>query len=63
MRTTLDIPEELISEALEITHSRTKTELIKLALENIIKQNKILGLKKYRGKLDLDIDLNILRQR
>lgn len=63
MRTTLDIPEELINEALRITQSRTKTELIKLALENIIQKNKIKGLKKYRGKIDLDIDLNTLRKR
>ena len=63
MRTTLDIPEDLINEALRITHSRTKTELIKLALENIIRKNKIMGLKKYRGKIDLDIDLNTLRKR
>ena len=63
MRTTLDIPEGLINEALKITQSRTKTELIKLALENIIQKNKILGLKKFRGKLDLDIDLNSLRNR
>ncbi len=63
MRTTLDIPEELINKALRITQSRTKTELIKLALENIIQKNKIMGLKKYRGKIDLDIDLNTLRKR
>ncbi|MCH7764769.1 MAG: type II toxin-antitoxin system VapB family antitoxin [Candidatus Marinimicrobia bacterium] len=63
MRTTLDIPEDLVTEALKLTHSRTKTDLIKLALESIIKQNKILGLKKYRGKLDLDLDLNVLRNR
>ena len=63
MRTTLDIPEALISEALKITQIRTKTELIKLALENIIQKNKIIGLKKFRGKVDLDIDLNSLRKR
>jgi len=63
MRTTLDIPETLINEALKITQSRTKTELIKLALENIIQKNKITDLKKFKGKLDLNIDLNSLRKR
>ena len=63
MRTTLDIPEGLINEALKITQSRTKTEVIKLALENIIQKNKIKGLKKFKGKFDLDIDLNTLRNR
>ncbi len=63
MRTTLDIPEALINEALKMTHAKTKTELIKLALENLIQRNKIRELKKFRGKLDLDIDLNALRKR
>lgn len=63
MRTTLDIPETLINEALKITQSRTKTELIKLALENIIQKNKLMALKDFRGKLDLNIDLDSLRKR
>jgi Arc/MetJ family transcription regulator len=63
MRTTLDIPENLMNEALLITHSKTKTELIKLALENIIQKNKIMELKNYRGKINLDVDLNSLRKR
>ena len=63
MRKTLDIPEEQINEALKITHSRTKTELIKLALENLIQKNKIKALKRYRGKVDLEIDLDSLRKR
>ena len=63
MRTTLDIPERLINRALKITRSRTKTDLIKLALENIIQKDKIQILKKFRGKVDLDINLNALRKR
>lgn len=63
MRTTLDIPEHLLLEAMKITHSRTKTETIKCALENIIQKNKIQKLKKYRGKVDLDINLDVLRKR
>lgn len=63
MRTTLDIPQDLIDEALKITHSKTKTELIKLALENIIQKNRIRSLKNYRGKVDINIDLDSLRKR
>ena len=63
MRTTLDIPERLINRALKITRSRTKTDLIKLALENIIQKDKIQILKKFRGKVELDINLNALRKR
>jgi Arc/MetJ family transcription regulator len=63
MRTTLDIPESLISEAMLITKTQTKTEVIKLALENLIQKEKIQDIKKYFGKVNLDIDLDLLRNR
>jgi Arc/MetJ family transcription regulator len=63
MRTTIDIPEDLINEAMDITQSATKTDLIKMALSNIIQKNKIKSLKNYKGKLDLDINLDIIRNR
>ena len=63
MRTTLDIPENLMAEALEITNARTKTDLIKLALRNIIRKNHIQALKQFRGKISLDIDLEAVRKR
>ena len=63
MRTTLDLPETLISEAKKITHLKTKTDVIVYALENLIQNAKIDKIKEYKGKIKLDIDLNILRQR
>jgi len=63
MRTTLDLPETLIAEALALTHIQTKTDLIKTALINLIQKEKIKDIKNYFGKIDLDIDLNTLRKR
>ncbi len=63
MRTTLDLPSSLIEEAMELTHIKTKTELIKTALRNMVQQEKINELKDYFGKVDLDIDLEMLRDR
>jgi len=63
MRTTIDIPEDLINEAMRVTKSPTKTELIKMALLNIIQRNKIQSLKNFKGKIDLEIDLETLRNR
>jgi len=63
MRTTLDLPEDLITQAMEATHIKTKTQLIIVALEDLIRKTRISGLKKYKGKIDLDIDLNALRSR
>jgi hypothetical protein len=63
MRTTLDIPEDLLNEAMKATHINTKTKVIITALEDLIKKSKISGLKKFKGRVDLDIDLNALRGR
>jgi len=63
MRTTLDLPETLIDEAMALTHIQTKTDVIKTALMNLIQKEKIKDIKTYYGKLDLDIDLNVLRNR
>ena len=63
MRTTLELPDKLVQEALTLTKISTKTELIKYSLENIIQREKIKGLTKYFGKLQLDIDLDKLRNR
>ena len=63
MRTTLELPDTLVKEAMSLTKISTKTELIKYALENVIQREKIKGLKNYFGKLQLDIDLNKLRSR
>ncbi len=63
MRTTLDLPENLINEAMALTKIKTKTDLIKTALLNLIQKEKIKNIKKYFGKLDLDIDLDLIRER
>ncbi len=63
MRTTLDLPENLLIDAMKATHIETKTKVIITALEELIRKKKIAGLKKFKGKLDLDIDMNKLRDR
>ena len=64
MRTTLDLPEELVTEAMKATHIRTKTKVIITALEELIRKSKISELQQFKGTLDdLDIDLDTLRGR
>jgi hypothetical protein len=48
---------------MSLTKITTKTELIRVALENVVQREKISGISKYFGKLNLDIDLNKLRNR
>jgi Arc/MetJ family transcription regulator len=63
MRTTLDLPEDLIDEAMKATKINTKTKVIITALEDLIRKSKISGLKEFKGKVDLDIDMNAVRGR
>ena len=64
MRTTLDLPEDLLTEAMQVTHIRTKTKVIITALEELIRKSKIAELKQYKGSVDdFYIDLNRLRDR
>ena len=63
MRTTLDLPEDLIDEAMKATKIKTKTKVIITALEELIRKSKISELKEFKGKVDLNIDMNTVRGR
>jgi len=63
VRTTLELPDVLVNEAMSLTKIPTKTEMVKFALENVIRREKIKELTDYFGKLDLDIDIDKLRNR
>jgi len=63
MRTTLDLPKNLLEEAMKVTQTDTKTGVIVLALNELVRKSKIYDLKKYKGKIDLDINLDEIRDR
>jgi len=63
MRTTLDIPKKLIDEAMKVTGATTKSQLIKDALQAEIDRFKRKRLISRKGTLDLDVDLDTLRDR
>lgn len=63
MRTTIDIPEELVLEAMKLTHLKTKTDVIKEGLMTLIRKEKLKNLKSFKGSINLDIYLDVLRKR
>jgi hypothetical protein len=63
LRTTIDLPEQLIEEAVKVSHQKTKTAVIIAALEDFIWKKRIEGLKKFRGNVPIEIDLDTLRNR
>jgi metal-responsive CopG/Arc/MetJ family transcriptional regulator len=63
MRTTLDIPKKLMDDAMKVTGAKTKSQLIKNALQAEIDRAKRKRLITRKGTIDLDIDLQTLRDR
>ncbi len=63
MKTTIDLPDELIEKAMKATASKTKIEAIKKALLNAIELEERRKLINFRGKVNIDIDLDVLRDR
>ncbi|MEQ9402402.1 MAG: type II toxin-antitoxin system VapB family antitoxin [Cyclobacteriaceae bacterium] len=63
MRTTLDISEDLIKKAMKLTGAKTKSQVVKEALEELLNREKRLNLLNFKGKIDLNIDLDQLRDR
>ena len=63
MRTTLNLPNDLIKQAQRILGTKTKTETILAGLQQILRTEKIHGLLALRGKRRLNIDLQKSRKR
>ena len=63
MRTILDLPDELIQEAMRLTQAKTKTSVIIYVLEDLVRKVQIGEIKEFKGKVDLGIDMDVLRKR
>lgn len=63
MRTTMDIPEEMLDEARRASGLRTKRETVISGLEELIKKARREQLRRLAGKMNLRIDLARSRRR
>jgi Arc/MetJ family transcription regulator len=63
MRTTLDIPEELIEEARQLLGFKSKTDTVVLSLQELIRRRRIEQLKAVLGAVELEIDIPRSRRR
>lgn len=62
MRTTLNLPEGLIEEAMKVSHQKTKTATIIFALQDMVRRSPLQKLRRFKGRVDLDDeDLKALR--
>ena len=61
MRTNIVIDDELMNDALRLTGVKTKREAVEMALKSLIELKKQENLKKFRGKLKWEGDLDDMR--
>ena len=63
MRTTLDIPSELLEEAQKLLGFKSKTDTVIVSLRDLIRRRRIDELKTLMGRVQLDIDIPKSRRR
>jgi len=63
MRTTLDLPAELVDEARAALGFKSKTDTVVLALRELVRRRRLDDLKDLLGRVELDIDLPGSRRR
>jgi len=61
MRTNIVIDDQLMSDALKATGLTTKKEAVELGLKLLVRQNKQQAIRKLRGKLKWEGDLDQMR--
>ena len=63
MRTTVDIPRELLEEARQFLGFKSNTDTIIVALRELIRRKQIEELKAMSGKIALQVELKKSRRR
>jgi Arc/MetJ family transcription regulator len=63
MRTTLDLPDELLEEARTALGFKSKTDTVVLALRELVRRRRLDELKNLMGHVRLDVDVPRSRRR
>ena len=61
MRTNIVIDDKLMKETLRLTGLRTKREAVELGLRTVVRLRKQDEIRRFRGKLDWEGDLDAMR--
>jgi Arc/MetJ family transcription regulator len=62
MKTTVEIDDDLIREAMKALNVRTKREAIETGLREVLRRKNLAALRKELGTFDLDLDLDELER-
>lgn len=63
MRTTLNLDDEALEDALAVAPGSTKTDVINDALREFARRRRLRGLLAFEGKMEWEGDLDALRKR
>jgi Arc/MetJ family transcription regulator len=63
MRTTLDLDEKALSQAMRVARGKTKTAVINEALRDYARRRRLRGLLKFEGRMRWEGNLEDLRKR
>lgn len=63
MRTTLDLPEDLLEEARRLLAFKSKTDTVVFSLRELVRRKRIEEIKSLAGRITLDIDIDRSRRR
>ncbi|MBI5628720.1 MAG: type II toxin-antitoxin system VapB family antitoxin [Candidatus Rokubacteria bacterium] len=63
MRTTLDLPAELLDEARRLLGFKSKTDTVVLSLRELVRRRRVQELKTLLGSVRLDVDIPTSRRR
>ena len=57
------MPDVLVQAAMKVSQQKTKTAVIITALQDLVRKNRLQALRQFRGRVDIDLDLNAVRKR
>ncbi len=63
MRTTLDLPDGLVEEAQRLLGFKSKTDVVVVSLQDLIRRRRIDELKSLFGHVQIDVDVPKARRR
>jgi Arc/MetJ family transcription regulator len=63
MRTTLDIPEDLLEEARSALGFKSKTDTVIVALRELVRRRRLDEIKELYGRLNVEVNLPRSRRR
>lgn len=62
MRTTVDLPEELLVELQRVTEAPTRREALIIAMDDFLRRRRLQRVLEAAGELDLDLDVRQYRK-